>query len=302
MHIIPLLSRLSNNHLSYLFIKKRGHENRPTYLQEIKIYNPLQGEPIPLSIIDLLDEAALRLGIFSKNTTIMDDFLTKILYYIYTMNKTRSAYNSSANAYETKFAHYETYQKQIQAFSDLLPDESSILDIGCGPGLNAAFFTNQGHSVTGIDFSSSMVELARKNCSTGTFYEKDVENLEISAQFDALCLSFIIVHLRDEKTEALISKLPALIRPGGMVYISFMTGKKGGYETTSFSREEIYFNYYDPETIRSLFEKYGFTLQKQQSEPYPEENGTITEDIFLIFKQNRKSLVNKAEIYSNGIE
>lgn len=201
------------------------------------------------------------------------------------MNKTQEAYNSYAGKYESKFAGYDIYKKHIAYFAGLLKKGSPILDIGCGPGINAALMTEKGHKVTGIDFSSAMIELAQKNCPDGTFSVKKVEEFESSEQFNALCLSFIIVHLKDEETESLISKLPGLVSPDGLVYISFMTGKPPGYETTSFSEKEIFFNYYDPHEIIKKFERAGFSLIDRKSEPYTEPDGNITEDIFLILKK-----------------
>jgi 2-polyprenyl-3-methyl-5-hydroxy-6-metoxy-1,4-benzoquinol methylase len=37
-----------------------------------------------------------------------------------------------------------------------------ILDLGCGPGLYAEIFAKSGHHVTGVDFSRSSIDFARK--------------------------------------------------------------------------------------------------------------------------------------------
>ena len=50
------------------------------------------------------------------------------------MNKTLFAYDHSASAYEKKFASYETYLTRIESFADSLKEQSSVLDMGCGPG------------------------------------------------------------------------------------------------------------------------------------------------------------------------
>src|SRR5256885_2439698 len=43
-----------------------------------------------------------------------------------------------------------------------VPPRSRILDLGCGPGTDAARFAAQGHRVTAIDWSPAMVEEARR--------------------------------------------------------------------------------------------------------------------------------------------
>jgi 2-polyprenyl-3-methyl-5-hydroxy-6-metoxy-1,4-benzoquinol methylase len=47
--------------------------------------------------------------------------------------------------------------------AELLPDEPSrIADLGCGTGSLSVLMAQQGHSLTGVDFSPRMIELARK--------------------------------------------------------------------------------------------------------------------------------------------
>ena len=207
------------------------------------------------------------------------------------LNKTLIAYDIAANDYEKKFINYNEYKKRIEYFAKLFTKESSILDAGCGPGLNSIIFSNMGLVVEGFDISKQMVKLAMKNCPTGTFSVSSVENFITNKKYDGICLSFIIVHLTKKETVSLISKIKDYINDKGKVYISFMTGKAHGYETTSFSKKEIYFNYYEKDEIISLFVSRNFQLISADSAPYHEQNGDITEDVFLIF-----------DYQSNGLE
>ena len=199
------------------------------------------------------------------------------------MSKTEYAYNNSAERYDAKFSSYEIYLKRINDFALSLNKNSSILDMGCGPGINAEIFINHGHSVTGIDISEKMIALAEKRCTAGRFSVKKAGDLETWEKYDAICLSFIIVHLEDEETALLIKKLPLLINPGAYVYISFMTGKNAGYEKTSFSDDEIFFNYYNCDEVEKLFAAEGFRKIKVFEEPYVEPDGSVTTDIFMTF-------------------
>jgi len=201
------------------------------------------------------------------------------------MSKTKYAYNNSADKYDAKFSAYDGYLKRINDFASAIKKNSSVLDIGCGPGINAEIFINHGHSVTGIDFSDKMIALAEKRCPSGKFMVKNAENPDTAEKYDAICLSFIIVHLEKSETEKLIITLPHLLNPGGMVYISFMTGKKAGYKKTSFSDDEIYFSYYKTEEIEKLFAAEGFGKISFFEEPYIEPDGSVTNDIFMIFQK-----------------
>ncbi len=201
------------------------------------------------------------------------------------MDKTVSAYNNCASAYEEKFSKNETYNQHALSFASLFEAGSSILDIGCGPGLNSALFTGRGISVTGIDPSSEMIRLAEKNCPAGNFINISADMYESQKKFDGLYLSFVIVHMDDDKVETLLDRLHFMIKTGGYVYISFMVGKTPGYELSSFAKDEIYYNYFNKDEIISRFHNNDFELISSHTDPYEEADGSFTDDIFLVFKK-----------------
>ncbi|MGP8079729.1 MAG: class I SAM-dependent methyltransferase [Dehalococcoidales bacterium] len=200
-------------------------------------------------------------------------------------NQTQESYNLSAENYRKRFENYAPYLSSIEKFISLLPPNSRILDAGCGPGINAKRFVEHHHKVTGIDFSSEMIRLAKENCPDGKFIAADLKDIRQDVKYDAVCASFVIVHMTDAETDRFLEKLPHLltvVKP--MLYLSFMTGKTPGYEKTSFSDSSIYFNYHDEKLIKQKLGKLGFALLSEDEEPYQEIDGTITQDVFLIME------------------
>jgi ubiquinone/menaquinone biosynthesis C-methylase UbiE len=176
----------------------------------------------------------------------------------------------------------------------LLPPKCQILDAGCGPGINAKCFVEHNHVVTGIDFSSEMIRLAKQNCHDGTFITADLKDISPDVKYEAVCASFVIVHMTDAETDRFLGKLPHLLTGAKpLLYLSFMTGKTPGYENTSFSDSPIYFNYYDEKLIKQKLGKLGFTLFSEDEEPYLEADGTITRDVFLILKYEGTNVSKK---------
>lgn len=53
--------------------------------------------------------------------------------------------------------------KELAAYGAL---RGAILDIGCGLGENSIYLTQQGLSVTGLDFSPSAIEQAKQRAAT----------------------------------------------------------------------------------------------------------------------------------------
>ena len=88
------------------------------------------------------------------------------------------------------------YDDQERYFRFLVPEGLSILELGCATGdlLNAL---NPGRGV-GIDFSTEMIRLAKKNYPNLEFRIADIEKIEGWGEtFDALIISDVVGHLMD---------------------------------------------------------------------------------------------------------
>jgi ubiquinone/menaquinone biosynthesis C-methylase UbiE len=205
-------------------------------------------------------------------------------------NQTQESYNRSAEKYRNKFENYAPYRSSIEKFISLLtPPQCRILDAGCGPGINAKRFVEHNHQVTGIDFSAEMIRLAKEYCPEGEFMAADLKDIRQDVKYDAVCASFVIVHMTDSETDRFLAKLPHLLTGAKpLLYLSFMTGKNPGYEKTSFSDSPIYFNYYDEELIKQKLAELGFILLSGDKKPYQEADGTFTRDVFLILEYQGK--------------
>ncbi|MEX1007572.1 MAG: class I SAM-dependent methyltransferase [Acidimicrobiia bacterium] len=98
-----------------------------------------------------------------------------------------------------------------------------VLDVGCGPGLYAEEFVARGaKEVTGVDASSTMVELARERVpDRATFQTHDLESpLDWLApeSFDIAVMALVIHHL-DNRVGAL-REIHRVLRPDGRLIVS----------------------------------------------------------------------------------
>lgn len=201
------------------------------------------------------------------------------------MNTTISSYNNCAESYADKFMDYAPYVKKMEYFqSRYIASGSSILDLGCGPGNNVKLLLQNDPDlrITGVDLSGEMIKLAKRNAPLASFQQVDLAEYQVTKMYDIVIASFCIVHLASEITKRLLQVIGAALRPGGHLYISFMEGREAGYETTSFSKKEIFFQYHDRKEILQLFDKNGISALKILEDSYPEENGEFTTDVFMI--------------------
>jgi SAM-dependent methyltransferase len=92
-----------------------------------------------------------------------------------------------------------------------------VLDLACGPGYAAAAAGNRGATAIGLDFSSVMVEEAKRRYPRVVqFQEGDAEQLSFpDRSFDAVVLNFGMLHLA--RPELALSEANRVLRQGGRV-------------------------------------------------------------------------------------
>ena len=142
-------------------------------------------------------------------------------------------------------SQYSDYEEHYTTQSYLVP-KSNILDIGCGPGNNAKFLIeiDGGYKIEGLDLSVELINIAKRTVPGCHFWVQDIRDIDPDKEYDAIVASFCIVHLSDEETAIFLGKLSKMLKENGSLYLSFMEGKKAGFETTSFSEDNIFFNYH----------------------------------------------------------
>lgn len=203
--------------------------------------------------------------------------------------RTINAYNKSARKYDRLLGDNSVYKKKITEFYHSCVDaESNILDLGCGPGNNIQTLTKLDCSCrfTGVDLSCEFLNLARERLPQVSFHKGDIRQLSYNSVFDAVIASFCIVHLTDSETEKLIGDIARAIKTDGHLYLSFMEGDTSGFETTSFSKQEIFFNYFSLEFISKLLQQENLTILQTAREEYIEPDGSINYDLFLFIKKS----------------
>lgn len=200
---------------------------------------------------------------------------------------TIDAYNKNCNKFADKFMRYDPYMTHVTEIANFLEQGFSVLDIGCGPGNVAKRLCEiKDLEITGIDLSAEMLELAKKNVPQGIFYLQDSRKANfLPESFDAVVLSFCIVHLEDAEAELVLENAVKWVRKGGYMYLSFMEGKRSGFETTSFSEQPLYYHYFQEDEIRKLLELRGMECIRSVRQGYPEPDGSTNTDVFLFLRK-----------------
>ena len=115
-------------------------------------------------------------------------------------NDTKSIYSENAVAFD-KQRNKELFEKGwLDLLLDKLPPNSEILDLGCGSGEPIArYCLSRKMRITGVDFSTEMLELARERFPASSWVEQDMVTLDLKKQFQALIAWNSFFHLRPEE-------------------------------------------------------------------------------------------------------
>lgn len=118
------------------------------------------------------------------------------------------------------------YQRKLQITRDYLRPDMELLEFGCGTGGTAILHAPRVRHVTAIDFSESMLAIARRNADAAgvtniSFQRADITSFAApQGRFDVI-LGLSILHLLKDK-DAVIARLFGLLKPGD-VFISSTT-------------------------------------------------------------------------------
>ena len=108
-------------------------------------------------------------------------------------------YDRFAQRYDLIYKGIVNYKQETDAFEKLFKKfckkrPMTILDVGCGTGSHSLLFSERGYSVTGIDISKRMIELAKRKASKEgsnvEFIAQDMRKLDLSKRFDCAMCAF----------------------------------------------------------------------------------------------------------------
>ena len=111
---------------------------------------------------------------------------------IYTHDRYTSFYELELGQFLDDLSFYKKY---------LPPPPSSVLELGCGTGRLGRALAEEGHAVTGIDLSFSMLQeaasrpLNNKNVSPPSYACMDMTRLAIQKKFDAIVIPYNTLNL-----------------------------------------------------------------------------------------------------------
>lgn len=183
-------------------------------------------------------------------------------------DKTIKTYDKISGHYSD--THYETtfWEKEFKIFQTLIKGKK-IIDIGCGAGRDAEFFTTHGFNYTGIDASKGLLAEAKKRLPHAKFILMDFYKLNFPpGSFDGFWASASLLHVPKRRLAAVLNQIRHIIKPQAIGFISVkekMDMDEGIIRESKYGGIERYFAFYDPPEFEKILENTGFTVIKHHT-------------------------------------
>jgi ubiquinone/menaquinone biosynthesis C-methylase UbiE len=125
---------------------------------------------------------------------------------------------------KTPVADEAAYQKKLQVTRSYFRPDMEVLEFGCGTGSTAVSHSPHVRHIRAIDISTKMLEIAREKAERAkvenvTFEQTSIEDIVVSDQSLDVVLGLSILHLLENKDEA-IAKVYRMLKPGGVFVTS----------------------------------------------------------------------------------
>jgi mutator protein MutT len=174
------------------------------------------------------------------------------------VNETIDTYDAIAGAFAER--HFDTRLAGPMArFGDRLARGARVLDVGCGPGRDAAWLSELGFEALGVDLSYGMLHAGLERGVSVPLIQADMQRLPFRhGSFRGLWVCAALLHIPKAQAGSVLRELSRVVHPGH-IYLSVKRGEGEAWvEGEDGGRRR--FVYYYPDELQLLVERSGFEV------------------------------------------
>lgn len=162
----------------------------------------------------------------------------------------------------------------LACLAEQADEGAPVADLGCGPGHVAAWLTNRGVAMVGIDLSPGMIAAGRRDYPQVEFREGDFLALPAAdGEFGAAIAFYSIIHLEPGELRRAFGEIHRVLRPQGLLLVSFHVGSEVRHLDQWWGHAvDVDFRFFEPPDIAEVIERSGFrTEMRLERVSYPGE-------------------------------
>jgi len=133
----------------------------------------------------------------------------------------------------------------ITILEKYLPENSTILELGMGPGKDTDIL-KKSYAVTGSDNSQIFLDRYKKNNPDADLLLLDATSLQTQQKFDCIYSNKVLHHLTREDLVKSLQRQKEILNPNGIAFHSFWKGNK------TENMEGLLFTYYEMDDLKKM--------------------------------------------------
>jgi len=173
------------------------------------------------------------------------------------LNQTISTYNKIAHRY-AEFRWGEVSRWRVLAYKNFIKYNkgTEVLDVGCGPGKDAAILISKGFNVIGVDASRGLIDEAKSRVPKGTFILGDLRNLRFKKKFDGIWCCASLLHVKKTEAQRAINSFKNLLKGNGILFVALKEGDGECIKTYKDGSKRFFAYYRKVEAVRLVSEEF----------------------------------------------
>lgn len=165
--------------------------------------------------------------------------------------ETLAVYQARSPDYARMVAKWET--PGLERFIGALPEGADVLELGCGPGLDAKKMMEAGVNMDAVDATPAMVATAREIGVTAR--QMRFDELDAVETYDGVWANFSLLHAPRSDFPTHLAAIHRALKPGGLLHLGMKLGEGEGRD-----RLGRFYTYNSEEALLAHLSEAGFTM------------------------------------------
>ena len=193
-------------------------------------------------------------------------------------DKIKDSYNKGAKEYSTIWNKpHDWLIEERDTFIEYFKEKKSFLEIGCGPGHDSYFWSQNGLETFGIDISKNMIKIAKDNYPNVRFQTVNFFEFDFKETYDVIWCSYSLLHVPVDFFDSVLNKINNLLNEEGYLFLSMGISNETlceespieGLFDSNKKPVSVYIVRWNMDELKSILNKYFNEIWFKTSEPFP---------------------------------